>query len=103
MGDIAPLRQQIAVRLNVSGSELRVSYSTIYRAIHAGQLVLSKMSAPQRPQCFPARQGDAWPPAWTQNPPRTAQSADTCAQEELWLCLYVAPVSGRLPLAEQKG
>ena len=34
--------EQIAGRLNASGSELRVSYSTIYRAIHAGQLEISK-------------------------------------------------------------
>ena len=35
-------RERIAGRPNVSGSELRVSYTTIYRAIHAGQLALSK-------------------------------------------------------------
>ena len=34
--------EQIAGRLKVTGSALRVSYSTIYRAIHAGQLEVSK-------------------------------------------------------------
>lgn len=34
--------EQIAGRLNVTGSPLRVSYSTIYRAIHLGQLKISK-------------------------------------------------------------
>lgn len=34
--------EQIAGRLNVSRAELRVSYSTIYRAIHAGRLEISK-------------------------------------------------------------
>lgn len=34
--------EQIAGRLKITGSRLLVSYSTIYRAIHAGQLEISK-------------------------------------------------------------
>ena len=34
--------EQIAGRLEVTNSSLRVSYSTIYRAIHSGQLKISK-------------------------------------------------------------
>lgn len=34
--------EQIAGRLKVTGSKLQVSYSTIYRAIHAGQLEIAK-------------------------------------------------------------